>query len=67
MASIIPVSSLDECGVLQSAIGKLGEGAAEGGDSLRLHLEAALLRHGGIPTGRPVSTAARQVEHKSYM
>lgn len=44
-----PMSSLDEGGVLHGVPGKLGEGLAELGDTLSLHFEVALLRHGGVP------------------
>ena len=40
---------LDVLGVLDRAPGELGEGHAVRRDALRLHLEAALLRHGRVP------------------
>ena len=43
MEGDLPMSSLDELGVLESSAGELGEGVAESGDSLSLHLEATLL------------------------
>lgn len=43
------MGGLDERGVLNRAPRELGEGLAVGEDALGLHLEAALLRHGGVP------------------
>ena len=42
---------LNEGRIFDKATGKLGEGLAECGDALRLHLEVALLCHGGVPAG----------------
>lgn len=41
--------SLDEFWILQGTPGQLREGVSELGNTLSLHFEAALLRHGGIP------------------
>ena len=45
----VAVSGLDVFRVGEGAVRELGEGVAEGGDALVLHLEAGLLGHGGIP------------------
>lgn len=45
----LPMGSLDELWILQGTPGQLREGVAELGNTLSLHFEAALLRHGGIP------------------
>jgi len=45
----VPMCSLDILGVLERAARQLGESLAELSNSLCLHLEAALLRHRGIP------------------
>lgn len=42
---------LDELGVVEGTAGQLWEGLAVGRDTLRLHLESALLRHGSVPAG----------------
>ena len=44
-----PMFGLDEGRIFDKATGKLGEGLAECGDALRLHLEVTLLCHGGVP------------------
>ena len=44
------MSGLNELGVLDSTVGKLREGLAVFKDTLGLHLETTLLRHGGVPT-----------------
>lgn len=46
----LPVGSLDEFWILQGTPGQLRERVAERGNTLSVHFEAALLRHGGIPT-----------------
>lgn len=42
---------LNEGRIFDKATGKLGEGLAECGDALRLHLKVTLLCHGGVPAG----------------
>ena len=46
----VPMSSLNELGVLESSSWQLRESVAERSDALSLHLEATLLGHGSIPT-----------------
>ena len=43
------MSGLNELGVLDSTVRKLREGLAVFKDTLGLHLETTLLRHGGVP------------------
>ena len=43
------MGGLDERGVLEGTPRELGEGLAVGENALGLHLEATLLRHGGVP------------------
>ena len=46
-----PMFGLNEGRIFDKATGKLGEGLAECGDALGLHLEVTLLCHGGVPAG----------------
>ena len=43
------MGSLDKSRILDDTAWELREGVAEGGDTLCLHLESTLLRHGGVP------------------
>ena len=45
----VAVRGLDVRRVLDRVAGQLGEGLAELGDALLLHLEVALLRHRSVP------------------
>lgn len=46
------MGSLNVSRIFDDAAGKLGERLAKFSDSLGLHLEAALLRHCGVPAER---------------
>ena len=47
--------SLDVLGVVQGAPWQLREGLPVSRDTLSLHLEATLLRHGGVPADHDIS------------